>query len=114
MEDEARLHRPCSCDEYLELIYAIGYDYDGCEKPESLKELIDELVELSTKARECLHEGRLFRHQESSTTHRTGTWVKTDNHRWKCSSCGKETDLPHHDAADFCFACGAKMKEENN
>lgn len=59
--EEAHLHRPCSCDEYLELIYAIGYDYDGCEKPESLKELIDELVDLSSKARKCLHEGKLFR-----------------------------------------------------
>lgn len=65
MEDNNKnnnhLHRPNSCDEYLELIYAIGYDYDGCEKPESLKELIDELVDLSSKARKCLHEGRLFR-----------------------------------------------------
>lgn len=69
MENEAHLHRPNSCDEYLELIYAIGYDYDGCEKPESLKELIDELVDLSSKARKCLHEGKLFRQQESSITH---------------------------------------------
>ena len=28
----------------LHLIWALGYDYDGCNKVESLKELIDELV----------------------------------------------------------------------
>ena len=28
----------------LHLIWAIGFDYDGCNKVESLKELIDELV----------------------------------------------------------------------
>ena len=31
----------------LHLIWAIGVDYDGFEKSESLKELIDEMVELT-------------------------------------------------------------------
>lgn len=33
--------------ERLHLIWAIGVDYDGFEKSESLKELIDEIVELT-------------------------------------------------------------------
>lgn len=33
--------------ERLHLIWAIGIDYDGFEKSESLKELIDEMVELT-------------------------------------------------------------------
>lgn len=37
-------------NEYLQLIIDIGYDYDGFEKTESLKELIDELVGLAKKA----------------------------------------------------------------
>ena len=37
-------------DEYLKLICDIGFDYDGYEKSESLKELIDELVDLAKKA----------------------------------------------------------------
>lgn len=42
-------------DYYLDLIYAIGFDYDGFEKPESLKKLIDELVEYANRARRILH-----------------------------------------------------------
>lgn len=34
--------------ECLELICDIGYDYDGCNSVESLKELIDELVDLAS------------------------------------------------------------------
>ena len=34
---------------YLDLIYCIGYDYDGYEKAESLKSLIDELVDYAVK-----------------------------------------------------------------
>ena len=43
-------------DDCLNMIYAIGFDYDGCEKPESLKELIDELVEYANRARRILHD----------------------------------------------------------
>ena len=42
-------------DDCLNMIYAIGFDYDGYEKPESLKELIDELVEYARTARRILH-----------------------------------------------------------
>ena len=42
-------------DHCLDMIYAIGFDYDGCEKLESLKELIDELVEYANRARRILH-----------------------------------------------------------
>ena len=82
------------------LIWALGVDYDGCNTVESLKELIDELVPYT----------QLPREQVPDITSRTGQWIQTDNHRWKCSSCGKETDLPHYDKVDFCFNCGAIMK----
>ena len=36
---------------YLDLIWQIGYDYDGLNKVESLKELIDELVDYAIKAK---------------------------------------------------------------
>jgi DNA-directed RNA polymerase subunit RPC12/RpoP len=83
------------------LIWAIGCDYDGCNTVESLKELIDELVSYT----------QLPREQVPDITSRTGKWIKVDNHRWKCTACGKETDLPHYDGAYYCFNCGAKMKE---
>lgn len=87
------------------LIWAIGVDYDGCNTVESLKELIDELVSYT----------QLPREQVPDITSRTGRWidvsVEPDKVRWKCSSCGKETNLPNYEKADFCFNCGAKMKE---
>lgn len=51
---------PDCVDEWLFDIWAIGYDYDGCHSAEDLKKLIDELVEMSQKARECLWENKLF------------------------------------------------------
>lgn len=91
----------------LHMIWAIGCDYDGCNTVESLKELIDELVSYT----------QLPREQVPDITSRTGRWidvsVEPDKVRWKCSSCGKETNLPNYDKADFCFNCGAKMNEEN-
>jgi DNA-directed RNA polymerase subunit RPC12/RpoP len=86
------------------LIWAIGVDYDGCNTVESLKELIDELVSYT----------QLPREQVPDITSRTGKWIRVDNHRWKCTACGKETDLPHYDGAYYCFNCGAKMKESTD
>jgi DNA-directed RNA polymerase subunit RPC12/RpoP len=90
------------------LIWAIGVDYDGCNTVESLKGLIDELVSYT----------QLPREQVPDITSRTGRWidvsVEPDRVRWKCSSCGKETSLPNYDKANYCFNCGAKMKEENS
>lgn len=36
-------------NEYFHLIHDIGYDYDGCNDVESLKDLVDELVDLAVK-----------------------------------------------------------------
>lgn len=45
-----------------------------------------------------------------------GTWIRigmdTDKVKWKCSVCGKETTLPNHDKADFCYSCGSMMNGE--
>ena len=57
---------PDSADEWLELLYDIGLGYDGCGTVESLKALVDELMEMSTKARKCLHDGKLFTSKEES------------------------------------------------
>ena len=88
----------------LHMIWAIGCDYDGCNTVKSLKELIDELVSYT----------QLPSEQIPDITSRTGKWIRVDNHRWKCTACGKETDLPHYDGAYYCFNCGAKMKENTD
>lgn len=40
-------------ERYLELIYDLGYDYDGCNDVESLKGLIDEMCRLASLGRAC-------------------------------------------------------------
>lgn len=37
-------------NEYLKLIYYIGFDYDGCETVEELRGLVSQLVEYADKA----------------------------------------------------------------
>jgi hypothetical protein len=54
-------YKPDCADEYLELIHDLAYDYDGCRTIESLKSLIDEIVDYANKARMCLHAGDIFR-----------------------------------------------------
>ena len=51
---------PNCADEWLEFIWQVGYDYDGYHSAEDLKSLIDELIEMSQKARYCLNKGILF------------------------------------------------------
>lgn len=50
---------PNCTEEYLDLIYDISVDYDGCNTVESLKELIDEMVDLTKKAKQCLKQGKI-------------------------------------------------------
>lgn len=57
---------PNSADEWMELIQDIAYGYDGCNTVESLKGLIDEMVEMTSMARICLAEGEIFKDEEES------------------------------------------------
>lgn len=40
-------------EKYLERIYDLGFDYDGCNEVDSLKKLIDELVRSASLGRAC-------------------------------------------------------------
>lgn len=40
-------------ERYLELIYDLGYDYDGLNDVDSLKGLIDEMCRLASLGRAC-------------------------------------------------------------
>lgn len=84
------------------LIWAIGHDYDGCNRVESLKELIDELVSYT----------QLPREQVPDITSRTGTWIKAEcsekDGDSTCSLCGHWD----WDTCKYCSECGAKMKKE--
>lgn len=59
-EQDNTFWEPDCADEWLEMLWEIGVDYDGAENAESLKALIDELVEIASKARVCLREGKIF------------------------------------------------------
>ena len=51
-----RMCEPDSCDEWLTLLWMVGADYDGCNTVDSLKALVDELVDMALKAQRCLDE----------------------------------------------------------
>ena len=51
---------PDCADEWLMMIWMVGCDYSGMSRAEDLKRLIDELVDMAQKARDCLHDGKLF------------------------------------------------------
>ena len=54
-------------DEWLQLIWSVGYDYDGFNDVDSLKSLIDELVTMSQNARACMREVKLFSNLSGSS-----------------------------------------------
>jgi hypothetical protein len=59
-ETGSKMCEPDCADEWLFNIWALGMDYDGCRTVEEFKELVDELVGMSKKARECLWDIKLF------------------------------------------------------
>ena len=59
-ETDTNMCEPDCVDEWLWHIWAIGVDYDGCHNAADLKGLVDELVDMANKARECLWTNRLF------------------------------------------------------
>lgn len=65
-EHKAIICEPTCADEWLELLWEIALDYDGCNTVESLQELVDELVEISKNARTCLYEDKIFEDKEES------------------------------------------------
>lgn len=72
---------PDSADEWLWHIWAIGVDYDGCHNVEDLKSLIDELVVMANKARECLYDGKIFKDEEASA--RSYEAAREERKRWE-------------------------------
>ena len=59
---DEHLYRPNCVEEWLELIHDIGFDYDGFNTVDSLKDLVDELVDMAKNAMVCLRNGYLFHH----------------------------------------------------
>ena len=65
-EFEGIVCEPNCADEWLELLWEVALDYDGCRTVESLQGLVDELVDMSKKARECLYDGKIFEDKEET------------------------------------------------
>ena len=74
---------PDSADEWMSQIWEVGCDYDGCETVESLKGLIDELIEYSFKARDCLKKGKIFEDKEESERSLIAAEAERDKDRRK-------------------------------
>lgn len=72
---------PNCADEWLWHIWAVGLDYDGCNTVKSLQELVDELIDMAQKARECLHDGKLFENKDESN--RSYEEAQEERKRWE-------------------------------
>lgn len=72
---------PDSADEWMRHIWEVGCDYDGCSTVESLKELVDELIEYSFNARRCLEEGKIFEDKEESEKSLIAAYEERDKDR---------------------------------
>lgn len=59
-ETGTRMCEPDCVDEWLFDIWAIACDYDGCRTVDEFKDLVDEIIEMSQHARNCLWDGKLF------------------------------------------------------
>lgn len=59
-ENGRRWCEPDTADEWMRHIWEIGCDYDGETTVDGLKSLIDEIINASFKARDCLSEGRIM------------------------------------------------------
>lgn len=119
---------PDCTDEWLQAIWAIGIDYDGYEKPENLKALIDELVSFSQKARECLREGKLFPKEQQApggiTLPEPTSWIESSDMddagnplppHINCPYCGFYwREAAHKKVFHWCPNCGnfVHQKEE--
>lgn len=57
---DVKICEPDCVDEWLFDIWAIACDYDGCTTVEEFKDLVDEIIEMSQHARNCLWDGKLF------------------------------------------------------
>ena len=55
-----KMCEPDCADEWMKHIWEAGVDYDGYRDAKNLMELIDELIEYSKKARQCLRDGKIF------------------------------------------------------
>ena len=59
-ETGIRMCEPDCVDEWLFHIWAIACDYDGCSTVDEFKDLVDEIIEMSQHARNCLWDNKLF------------------------------------------------------
>ena len=56
---------PTHAEEWLGMLREVAADYDGYRTPEGLMHLVDELVEYAEKAIECIHEGKIYKPEDS-------------------------------------------------
>jgi hypothetical protein len=63
-EFEGIICEPNCAEEWLGLICEVAMGYDGCYTVESLQGLVDELVDMSKKAYNCLYDGKIFEDKE--------------------------------------------------
>lgn len=108
-----KMCEPDCVDEWLFDIWAIGCDYDGNHSAEDLKKLVDELVDMANKARDCLWDGKLFG-IHGSPEEKEQHWIKYNiaadldpfpDIKYQCPLCYKSFKEEY----DECPNCGQKL-----
>lgn len=92
-----KMCEPNCVDEWLQFIWDIGCDYDGYSDANNLKQLIDELVDASIQARECLHKGELFAKEMMTEYINKEKCAKCTYHDvfWDGSECNLLNNMEH-------------------
>lgn len=93
-----KMCEPNCVDEWLQFIWDIGCDYDGYSDANNLKQLIDELVDASIQARECLYKGELFAKEMMIEHINKEKCAKCTYHDvfWDGSGCNLLNNMEHY------------------
>lgn len=78
--------KPDCVDDCLHMIWGIGYDYDGYNRAEDLKDIIDELVDLAKQARVFLRDGKFFSDNTPSEEYNSAGH-RIVAHDFDCADC---------------------------
>lgn len=88
-------------DEWLVLIHDIAIGYDGCRSEESLKALIDEMVEYVGNARECMKQGKLYNDDE----YEEEDYDPWDDYDWCYECTGYGDDYSYDEDGELVSNC---------
>lgn len=116
LEQESTYYPPCQdCNKKMDEIRRI---YDKIKEQEPCDAISREYLKKIAQSEGAY--GYVSAHDIAtapSVTQKSGKWIETEYHRWRCSVCREkgtsEWDNIHDVRTNFCPNCGAKMESED-